>query len=395
MHGIFQRLSALAQRDFAARRRVFACAFLQRTRIENAGNAQSRCQLVGAGLRHDLANANRRCPVRAADRCQLWRELYVTTGAGRVVLARDARRRDAETSWSGSNRMEKNFELTASDRGAPQSANVERYVVAATSDSHFAWIRTRLAADSTLMGWIRLATTLIGFGFTIVQFFDRFGKMESVKAAMAPNLPRYMGLALLSSGIVGLLIAIWQYVRLVDYLHSAAFERIAFQSHLPGPRAALAVAALCRHRNRSFSVAAVQAVVIALHSRFGEMNASPIFNRRRDVVLGLRAHSAGVRGGFCASDDVAGASRLASFQPQIHSMQIGGTILRRVRYMRGACRLLLWKLSDLLLNGQRCALHQAPVPIPQVLAAYCVCASSSCRREDRKGGRGRGARSSG
>lgn len=129
--------------------------------------------------------------------------------------------------------------------GAPhESAEGERYVVRATSDSHFAWIRTRLAADSTLMGWIRLATTLIGFGFTIVQFFDRFAQMENVKAAIAPTLPRYMGLALIASGILGLLIAIWQYVRFVEYLHSGDFERIAFQSKLPVNKPAVLVAFL-------------------------------------------------------------------------------------------------------------------------------------------------------
>jgi putative membrane protein len=104
--------------------------------------------------------------------------------------------------------MEESAQSTARDGASPKYADAERYIVKATSDSHFSWIRTRLASDSPLMGWIRLATTLIGFGFTIVQFFDRFGKSENVKAAIAPNLPRYMGLALIASGILGLLIAI-------------------------------------------------------------------------------------------------------------------------------------------------------------------------------------------
>ena len=46
--------------------------------------------------------------------------------------------------------------------------------------------RTRLSADSTLMGWMRLATTLIGFGFTIVQFFYRLENMSGAKPALAP-----------------------------------------------------------------------------------------------------------------------------------------------------------------------------------------------------------------
>jgi len=93
-----------------------------------------------------------------------------------------------------------------------ESGNATGFVVKPTSDSHFAWIRTRLSADSMLMGWMRLATTLIGFGFAIVQFFDRLETMSSAKPALAPHVPRYLGLALIFSGVFGLLIAIWQYV---------------------------------------------------------------------------------------------------------------------------------------------------------------------------------------
>ena len=82
-----------------------------------------------------------------------------------------------------------------------ESSNAKGFVVKPTSDSHFAWIRTRLSANSTLMGWMRLATTLIGFGFTIVQFFDRLETVSSAKPALAPHLPRYLGLALIFSGI--------------------------------------------------------------------------------------------------------------------------------------------------------------------------------------------------
>jgi len=73
-----------------------------------------------------------------------------------------------------------------------ESSNATGFVVRPTSDSHFAWIRTRLSADSTLMGWMRLATTLIGFGFTTVQFFDRLETMSSAKPALAPHLRRYL-----------------------------------------------------------------------------------------------------------------------------------------------------------------------------------------------------------
>jgi putative membrane protein len=80
-----------------------------------------------------------------------------------------------------------------------------------------------------LMGWMRLATTLIGFGFTIVQFFDRLWSMSNVKPALAPQLPRYLGFALIFSGVFGLLIAIWQYIWFVNYLHSEDFSRLVIK----------------------------------------------------------------------------------------------------------------------------------------------------------------------
>jgi len=124
----------------------------------------------------------------------------------------------------------------------PSQTSGSGLIVTPTSDSHFSWIRTRLSADSTLMGWMRLATTLIGFGFTIVQFFDRFESMTNVKPALVPSLPHYLGLALIFSGVFGLSIAAWQYVALVAYLHSPEFHPISIKANLPVNKPALAIA---------------------------------------------------------------------------------------------------------------------------------------------------------
>jgi putative membrane protein len=139
---------------------------------------------------------------------------------------------------SGSDGRQINSETTA----PKESGNATGFEVRPTSDSHFAWIRTRLSADSTLMGWMRLSTTLIGFGFTIVQFFDRLESMSNVKPAIAPQLPRYLGLALIFAGVLGLLIAIWQYIWFVNYLHSEEFSRLVIKPTLPINRPALTIA---------------------------------------------------------------------------------------------------------------------------------------------------------
>jgi putative membrane protein len=101
------------------------------------------------------------------------------------------------------------------------------FEVHTTSDSHFSWIRTRLAVERTLMAWIRTATALIGFGFTIVQFFERFSDMQGVAAAARPDAPRYLGLALIGAGVLGAAIALWQYSYLVKYMFQPDFQAIA------------------------------------------------------------------------------------------------------------------------------------------------------------------------
>ena len=68
---------------------------------------------------------------------------------------------------------------------------------------------------------------LIGFGFAIVQFFERLQQMPGTQAALVPTAPKYLGLALISCGIVALIIAIWQYNWTVRYLRSGSFAKVA------------------------------------------------------------------------------------------------------------------------------------------------------------------------
>ena len=92
----------------------------------------------------------------------------------------------------------------------PSDGDPQRFEVRLTSDSHFSWLRTKLSMDRTLMAAERTAIAMIGFGFTIVQFFERFGDMEGVRP-LRPQTPRYIGLALIAAGTITMAIAIWQY----------------------------------------------------------------------------------------------------------------------------------------------------------------------------------------
>ena len=107
-----------------------------------------------------------------------------------------------------------------------------RFEVRVTSDSHFAWIRTRLSVERTLMSWLRTAVALIGFGFTIVQFLARLPQLSGT-AARFPEAPRYLGLALIGAGIMALLVSAHQYRQILNYLWTRDFEPIAGMKQAP------------------------------------------------------------------------------------------------------------------------------------------------------------------
>ncbi len=58
--------------------------------------------------------------------------------------------------------------------------------------------RTRMSADRTLMSEIRTSLSLIGFGFTIYQTFDKLRDAGVIQAAGAP---RNFGVALIALGV--------------------------------------------------------------------------------------------------------------------------------------------------------------------------------------------------
>ena len=108
-----------------------------------------------------------------------------------------------------------------------------RFDVRTTAGSHFAWIRTRLALERTMMAWVRTAITLIGFGFTIVQFFERLPELLDSEPLRQPAAPFYFGLLLIGAGVVALVISGWQYRTVIAYLRHGEFAAIAGTGHGP------------------------------------------------------------------------------------------------------------------------------------------------------------------
>jgi inner membrane protein YidH len=113
----------------------------------------------------------------------------------------------------------------------------QRFEVKPDAPTHFAWLRTRMSIERTLMSWVRTSTALIAFGFTIFEFLYRFNKTPGVEAPEYPRAPWFLGLGLIGTGIVGLIIALWEYRSLVRYLWERDFKPIAgvseFRHHTP------------------------------------------------------------------------------------------------------------------------------------------------------------------
>jgi putative membrane protein len=125
----------------------------------------------------------------------------------------------------------------------PGAETVEgRFAVRATAEANFAWLRTRLALESTLMAWVRTSISLIGFGFSIVEIFNRLGTQPGVAPALRPEMPRYVGMALIGAGVLGLLTSVAQYLWISRYLWSQQFRPIAGLREGPLQTPALIVA---------------------------------------------------------------------------------------------------------------------------------------------------------
>jgi len=77
------------------------------------------------------------------------------------------------------------------------------------------------------MAWLRTAVALIGFGFAIVQYLEHLEEISGARAAYLPHAPRYLGLALISCGILALLVSIWQYRWGIRYLWGEPYGPIA------------------------------------------------------------------------------------------------------------------------------------------------------------------------
>lgn len=109
----------------------------------------------------------------------------------------------------------------------PVGESPPRFEARATAEGHFAWIRTRLAAENTMLACLRTSVSLIGFGFAIVQFMHGVRAIPGAASPLFPDAPLYLGLALIFCGVMAAVIAVFEYRWTVRYLWSGGFAVIA------------------------------------------------------------------------------------------------------------------------------------------------------------------------
>jgi putative membrane protein len=124
-------------------------------------------------------------------------------------------------------------------RMTEDTAGRKMHVASANLGDELGFKRTRLAYDRTLMAWIRTATSLISFGFTIYKFFD----LSGFKSAGEQQLigPRIYAIAMILTGLGALTIAIFDHRSSMTDLASLGAE---FHTPMRARRVAWLVSAL-------------------------------------------------------------------------------------------------------------------------------------------------------
>lgn len=75
--------------------------------------------------------------------------------------------------------------------------------------TQLSWQRSELSNLRTLLAWARTAVSMIGFGFTIYNFYRGF--LENLATAGRADSARNLGLALVAAGTLAMVVAVWNY----------------------------------------------------------------------------------------------------------------------------------------------------------------------------------------
>jgi uncharacterized membrane protein YidH (DUF202 family) len=87
------------------------------------------------------------------------------------------------------------------------------------TSAQYSWIRTDLSNLRTLLSWLRTSVSMIGFGFTIYNFYSGF--FEELSTPRVETAARNLGLALVGFGTLAMVVAVWNYWTINQYLESS------------------------------------------------------------------------------------------------------------------------------------------------------------------------------
>lgn len=116
------------------------------------------------------------------------------------------------------------------------------YDVQPSVGNHFAWIRTVLALQRTLMASVRTSVSLIGFGFTVAQFFEKLRAKVPEEMRVGPDVSRDLGLVLIGAGVISLVLFTWRYHLAMVYFRSGELANLATPEARPLHRPTYVVA---------------------------------------------------------------------------------------------------------------------------------------------------------
>jgi putative membrane protein len=72
-----------------------------------------------------------------------------------------------------------------------QRTGTGRFEVKGDVPTHFAWLRTRMSMERTLMSWVRTATALIGFGLRFFSFCKGSTRHRGLRRPPIPGRPGF------------------------------------------------------------------------------------------------------------------------------------------------------------------------------------------------------------